>query len=96
MLGWEFPPFFAGGVGMVCYELVRELVKTGDLSITYLMPFGPKNISDPNIKILVADNLVADSKITVHKIPSLMHAYMSEEDYQRETKKFKRSKDGDV
>ena len=27
MLGWEFPPFFAGGAGIVCYELTKEMVK---------------------------------------------------------------------
>ena len=96
MLGWEFPPFFAGGVGMVCYELTREMVKRDDVSITYIMPFGPKNIANEHINILVADNIVADNKISVRKVPSLMHAYMGEEDYERETKKFTRNKDGDI
>ncbi len=37
MFGWEFPPFFAGGVGVVCAELTKEMVKMDDLSITYVM-----------------------------------------------------------
>lgn len=96
MLGWEFPPFFAGGVGMVCYELTREMAKARDVSITYVMPFGPKNISNDKIKVLVADNLIHDSVITIKKIPSLMNAYMSEEDYEKKVHGLLRDKEGNV
>lgn len=40
MLGWEFPPHFAGGVGVVCEALTRSLVGRGH-QITYLMPWSP-------------------------------------------------------
>ncbi len=40
MLGWEFPPYFAGGVGVVCEALTRSLVGRGH-EITYLMPWTP-------------------------------------------------------
>jgi glycosyltransferase involved in cell wall biosynthesis len=40
MLGWEFPPYFAGGVGVVCEALTRRLVGRGH-EITYLMPWTP-------------------------------------------------------
>ncbi len=96
MLGWEFPPFFAGGVGMVCYELTKAMVELNDVSITYVMPFGPKNISNKYLNILVADNLISDKKITLRKIPSLMNAYMSEKDYEKKTRDFIRNKDGDI
>jgi hypothetical protein len=29
MLGWEFPPFIAGGLGVACYGLTRALDKQG-------------------------------------------------------------------
>jgi hypothetical protein len=29
MLGWEFPPYFAGGVGVVCHALTRALAGRG-------------------------------------------------------------------
>jgi glycogen synthase len=37
MLGWELPPHFAGGVGVVCDALSRALVRQG-LEVTYVMP----------------------------------------------------------
>jgi glycosyltransferase involved in cell wall biosynthesis len=40
MLGWEFPPYFAGGVGVVCEALTRSLVGRGH-ELTYLTPWAP-------------------------------------------------------
>jgi glycosyltransferase involved in cell wall biosynthesis len=41
MLGWEFPPCFAGGVGVVARALARALVQRG-ADVHYLMPHGPE------------------------------------------------------
>ena len=32
MFGWEFPPYFAGGVGIVCYELTKQLSTKGEFT----------------------------------------------------------------
>ncbi|MCI4336186.1 MAG: glycosyltransferase family 4 protein [Thermoplasmata archaeon] len=41
MVGWEFPPFHSGGLGVHCYELVKELSQMGH-RVTFLTPFpGP-------------------------------------------------------
>jgi glycogen synthase len=40
MLGWEFPPFIAGGVGVVCGAMTRALARRGT-EVTYLMPHAP-------------------------------------------------------
>lgn len=37
MLGWEFPPFMAGGLGTACFGLTRALVRAGH-EITFVMP----------------------------------------------------------
>ena len=29
MLGWEFPPFIAGGLGVACYGLTKALDRMG-------------------------------------------------------------------
>jgi len=81
MLGWEFPPYFAGGVGVVCYELTKALAQRG-VSVTYLMPSGPKAVHADFVNLLVADNMVADSKITLARIPSIMTPYGSMESYR--------------
>jgi len=37
MLGWEFPPFVSGGLGVHCFELVRALAKLG-VEVDFFMP----------------------------------------------------------
>ena len=37
MLGWEFPPFITGGVGVHCKNLTKELADKG-VKITYVIP----------------------------------------------------------
>jgi len=37
MLGWEFPPFIAGGLGTACYGLTRALDALGH-QITFILP----------------------------------------------------------
>lgn len=80
MFGWELPPFFAGGVGTVCDELTKELSKRGDVSVTYVMPFGPSEIKNKKFRVIIAEN-IKDRDMRLLTIPSLMGAYMTEEDY---------------
>lgn len=83
MLGWEFPPYFAGGVGIVCYELVKSLSKYEDIEVTYVMPYGPdEKIATSNTKIRSAATQ-KNLKIRIHNIPSTIYAYDSEESYQK-------------
>jgi glycosyltransferase involved in cell wall biosynthesis len=37
MLGWEFPPYMAGGLGTACFGLTRALARAGH-QITFVMP----------------------------------------------------------
>jgi len=37
MLGWEFPPFIAGGLGVACYGLTRALDQLGH-RVTFILP----------------------------------------------------------
>lgn len=38
MLGWELPPHYTGGMGLVCYQLCKHLAKTG-ANIEFILPF---------------------------------------------------------
>lgn len=38
MLGWELPPYNSGGMGVVCYELSKELAKSG-AAIDFIVPY---------------------------------------------------------
>ena len=54
MLGWEFPPYFAGGVGVVCSALTRALANRG-IDITYVMPFGPSDVRGTGSSATIPD-----------------------------------------
>ncbi|MGV8161770.1 MAG: glycosyltransferase family 4 protein [Candidatus Nanoarchaeia archaeon] len=92
MLGWEFPPFFAGGAGIVCSELSEALVQRG-VDITFVMPSGPEEVYKgldskmstdyAKFKILIANNKYKNIKVKVKKISSLLHAYATTESYDQ-------------
>lgn len=44
MLGWEFPPFVSGGLGVHCFELTRALCRKG-AEIDFFMPLSGKPVS---------------------------------------------------
>lgn len=56
MLGWEFPPYFAGGVGVVCDALTRALARR-EVEILYLMPYGPREVAAAHLRLLVASRI---------------------------------------
>jgi glycogen synthase len=87
MLGWEFPPYFAGGVGMVCYHLTRALCQQG-VDITYVMPFGPTMVRSDYMKILIADNLFPRLRLQLKEVPTLLGAYSSESSYEKDFKQY--------
>lgn len=50
MIGWEFPPFMAGGLGIHCLELTTELAREG-VAVDFYMPHmssieGPLRVAD--------------------------------------------------
>lgn len=82
MLGWEFPPYFAGGVGTVCYELTKGLRKKG-VDITYVMPHGPEHVQSEHVNLLVADKELEHLGIQTHKVASTLTPYVSQDEYTR-------------
>ncbi len=46
MLGWEFPPFMSGGLGVHCFELTRALCSRG-VQVDFFMPVSGKRIASP-------------------------------------------------
>ncbi len=50
MLGWEFPPFISGGLGVHCFELTQRLAASGH-SIDFFMPVSGKNLVSPHPSI---------------------------------------------
>lgn len=73
MLGWEFPPYFAGGVGVACEALTRSLVGRGH-EITYLMPFAPPASAGAGVELIGAARAHG---LDVVGIPARLHSYAS-------------------
>jgi glycosyltransferase involved in cell wall biosynthesis len=72
MLGWEFPPYFAGGVGVVCEALTRSLVGRGH-EITYLMPWTPPAAGSGGLALVGPDRAAAG--LDVVGISARLHSY---------------------
>lgn len=65
MLGWEFPPFMSGGLGVHCLELTRRLAAAGD-EIDFFMPAVEKPMSSPHPRIRL-----------IEVAPTLLRPYFS-------------------
>ncbi len=81
MLGWEFPPYFAGGVGIVCHALTTALAKR-NVEVTYIMPSGPREVHADHVRLIVADNIITNKRVRIAKITSLLHPYASMASYE--------------
>lgn len=80
MLGWEFPPYFAGGVGTVCYELTKALSRKG-IEVTYIMPHGPEDVTSQHVKLLVASKEMRKLGVKTLKVKSTLTPYVSSQEY---------------
>ena len=78
MLGWEFPPFFAGGVGVVCHALVQALARRS-IDLTYVMPWTPPDEAGvqgrSTARVLGASQLAPG--VRVARIPATLTPYAS-------------------
>jgi len=83
MLGWEFPPFFVGGVGMVCYEICEALGKYSNVEVEYVMAYGPKKKTHMKNVTISSANLEKLTNVNITQIPSLLYSYDSAEEYSK-------------
>src|SRR5216684_7142499 len=54
MLGWEFPPFIAGGLGVACYGLTKALDRLWH-EIVFILPRPVDRSHSSHIKLLSPD-----------------------------------------
>ena len=71
-LGWELPPHFAGGAGIVSAALAESASKSGH-AVTYLMPSGPDSADDERFQLIVASHHGAPMQLG--RITSGLQAY---------------------
>jgi glycosyltransferase involved in cell wall biosynthesis len=55
MLGWEFPPFIAGGLGVACYGLTKALDRKGH-EVLFILPRPVDKSHSSHIKLLSPDS----------------------------------------
>ncbi|MCF7872381.1 glycosyltransferase [Candidatus Woesearchaeota archaeon] len=103
MLGWEFPPFFAGGLGVVCYEMTKVFARRPDIDeLIYLMPYGPRD-GKSHISLKGANQVIQEykeklskeqqaivNKITFKFVPTILSSpYMTPEEYKNRYEEMK-------
>lgn len=70
MLGWEFPPHIAGGLGTACEGLTSALIKSPDLSIHFIAPG-----RDSSPLVNTCSIKLKPSNLTITRIPSQLTPY---------------------
>lgn len=83
MLGWEFPPYFAGGVGVVAEALTRALSAQG-VEITYVMPRGRGPGHAPHMRLLAATPSLSPGAVSLVSVPSFLGPYDTRQAYTRD------------
>lgn len=78
MLGWEFPPFNSGGLGVACQHLAEALADRG-VNISFLLPWRVNAHSD-KMKLIFADDATV-----LQTYRPFMSGYITSAEYARLT-----------
>lgn len=92
MLGWEYPPHIAGGLGVACEGLTRALAKLG-LDITFVIPRLMGGEKAPHMLLKDPSGLIAkeskrNNRIKKIEIPSALTPYVTEKGFDEFMKEF--------
>lgn len=91
MLGWEFPPFNAGGLGTACHGLTKAM-NEHDVDITFVLPkmVGDFDPDSSHVNIVVANNVfMKNKKFKMKAINSLLGEYTTSKTYSERLAKYK-------
>ncbi|MCC6932495.1 MAG: glycosyltransferase family 4 protein [Deltaproteobacteria bacterium] len=84
MLGWEYPPHIAGGLGVACEGLTKALARVG-LDITFVVPCLMGGESAPHMTLRDPSGVMSKSKrkqrIKKVKIPSALTPYVDDKSF---------------
>src|SRR5262245_28449026 len=58
MLGWEFPPFIAGGLGVACYGLTKALDKLGH-QVIFILPKPVERAQASHVRLLSPETIAS-------------------------------------
>jgi len=77
MLGWEFPPYNSGGLGVACHGIARALTQKG-VDVLFVLP-KKIPVSDERIRFCFAD---IDS-LDIRRVDTALVPYVSSDEYAR-------------
>src|SRR4051812_48051506 len=60
MLGWEYPPRFAGGLGKACQGLSQAMAKTG-AQVFFVLPTFPTRVSEERLEVIGAKECLIEA-----------------------------------
>ncbi len=80
MFGWEFPPYYSGGLGTACFGMTKALSKLG-ISINFVIP---KFLGDVKAKYVNLISTVSIKNLKLIGIDSALMPYVSSTDYASE------------
>lgn len=91
MFGWEYAPYFSGGLGIVTRSIIQSLKKQG-LDITFVLPRVPIEIEDDFLKIINASQVKIETLETkiyskLIEIDSLITPYTSPSSFKQKIEK---------
>lgn len=90
MLGWEFPPFIAGGLGTACYGLTRALDRLGE-QVLFVLPKPAEAGEGSPVTLLSPSTLTRAQGPTVETISRLVSEPQSSvEERERFLERFER------
>ncbi len=60
MLGWEYPPRFAGGLGKACQGLAQAMARQG-AHVSFVLPTFPSRIAEESLEVMGAREYLVES-----------------------------------
>jgi glycosyltransferase involved in cell wall biosynthesis len=93
MFGWEFPPYFTGGLGTACYGLTKSLSRA-KVGVTFVLPRVLPNMKDKHdfLKIAFADEQI--SRLKLRPIKVALSPYLTAESYDAYLERLRTNVDG--
>ena len=70
MLGWEYPPRYAGGLGKACRGLSVGMSRHG-AQVYFVLPTFPERISEPSLEVVGARETLIQAGWTSSKVDSM-------------------------
>ena len=81
MYGWEYPPHISGGLGVACHAIVENLGKK-NIKVNLILPYElDKESLNPKIQLTGVDVYKDSGNINIYKIDSLLHPYLTVNEY---------------